>query len=321
MRKLQANPTPQAFARTWTEDVLRPAVEKLSGTDGKLSKAEAANTSGLTGAAKLAADNMQDVFTATKARSSTSVATALKAGEKLALAAAKSVAGADGKLSAEDMKLLAKFNADFGFLLKSSPKVEQGVVSDLDSTVIPPEKNGVVPAPYPGIAALYRELEFGKSGTAGDVHYVTARSPDRVVTVPAYLDTHELPAGSIDTGISQLPWVAQPEKVRDISRLFEANPGQKFVLFGDTLAKDPEVYREIAAKYPDQVTAVFIHKVNATVNPQRVEGQHLVENYAQAAAQLYKDGVFTKAAALRVMKSAQGEGLAITTDQMNALLA
>ncbi len=322
MPKLQANPTPQAFAQAWTQDVLRPALEKLAGPDGKLSKAEAANAPALTGAAKFAADNVLDVFTATKAKGSTAVTTALKAGEKLALAAAKSVAGSDGKLSKADMQLLAKFSADFGFLLKpSTTKVEQGVISDLDSTVIPPAKNGLTPAPYPGIAALYQELELGNGGTVGDVHYVTARSPDRVVTVPDYLDTHHLPAGTIDTGTSQLPWVAQPEKVRDISRVFEANPDQKFLLFGDTLARDPEVYREIAAKYPDQVTAVFIHKVNATVKPERVAGQHLVENYAQAAAQLYKDGVFTRAAALRVMKAAQSEGLAITWAEMNQLLA
>ncbi|MBS1154023.1 MAG: hypothetical protein H6Q89_5721 [Myxococcaceae bacterium] len=300
--KLQANPTPKAFAAAWSKEVLRPALEKLAGVDGRLTKSEVRVTTSLTGAAKFAADNVLDVFTATKVKSSTSVATALKAGERLALAAAKSAAGADGKLSAADMDTLAKFTADFGFLVTAqNQNLEIGVVSDLDSTVIPPEQNGLMPAPYPGVAALYNELDTGSGGSAGDVRYVTARSPDRVTGIPDYLNTHHLPSGTIDTGTSQLPWVSQPEKVRDISRIFEANPDQKFVLFGDTRHKDPEVYKEIAAKYPNQVTAIFINKV-------------------EAAAQLLKDGVFTEAAARRVMVAAKAEGLAITTAQIETLI-
>jgi hypothetical protein len=319
--KLQLNPTPAAFARAWTQEVLKPALEKLAGSDGKLTKAEASGTSALTGAAKFAADNALDVFTATKVKNSTSVATALKAGEKLALAAAKSAAGSDGKLSVADMDTLTKFKADFGFLVTpQNENREIGVVSDLDSTVIPPEKNGVKPAPYAGVAALYNELELGSGGAAGDVHYVTARSPDRVIDIPDYLAENHLPAGTLDTGISQLPWVTQPEKVKDISAIFEANPDQKFVLFGDTKARDPEVYKEIVAKYPNQVTAIFINKVNATVKPGRTDGMHLITNYAEAAAQLLKQGVFTEAAARRVMVAAKAEGLEITTAQIEKLI-
>jgi hypothetical protein len=319
--KLQLNPTPKAFAQAWTAEVLKPALEKLAGADGRLTKAEAGNTSALTGAAKFAADNALDVFTATKVKTSTAVATALKAGERLALAAAKGAAGSDGKLSAADMDTLAKFSADFGFLLKAqNENREIGIVSDLDSTVIPPEKNGVAPAPYAGVAALYNELDTGSGKAAGDVRYVTARSPDRVIDIPDYLETHHLPAGPIDTGTSQLPWISQPEKVRDISRIFEANPDQKFVLFGDTKHKDPEVYKEIAAKYPNQVSAIFINKVNTTVKPERVAGMHLISNYAEAAAQLLKDGTFTEAAARRVMNAAKDEGLAITAAQIETLI-
>lgn len=319
--RLQPNPTPQAFAKAWRDEVLKPAVERLAGADGRLSKAEAAGAASVTGAARFAADNVLDVFAATKVKGSTSVATALKAGETLVLAAAKAAAGADGTLSAAEMDTLITLRADFDYLRSArNENREIGVVSDLDSTIIPPEKNGVAPAPYPGIASLLSELDTGNGGIAGDVRYVTARSPDRVVDVPDYLKTHDLPEGTIDTGISQLPWVTQPEKVRDISRIFEANPDQKFVLFGDTKARDPEVYREIAAKYPNQVSAIFINKANKTVNPERVAGMNLVTNYAQAAAALLKAGVLDEAAARRVMNAAKKDGLEITAAQIDALV-
>jgi hypothetical protein len=194
---------------------------------------------------------------------------------------------------------------------------EIGIVSDIDKTVLPPETSAGMPPPYPGIAALLTTLE---GSAAGDVHYVTARTPEAVVAIPDWMAMHGVPPGSIDTGISGQPWIAQPEKVRDITRLFEASPEQAFVLFGDTSHRDPEVYEEIRAKYPARVSAIFIHKVNATVPPARVEGMHLVSNYAQAAALAFGDDLLTEAQARAVMQRAKQQGLAITEAEIDALL-
>ncbi|MBK6685453.1 MAG: App1 family protein [Deltaproteobacteria bacterium] len=188
-------------------------------------------------------------------------------------------------------------------------RTEPGIVSDLDKTIIPEHDEGLPPAAYAGVAALMRELELGRNGAAGDMYYVTARTPARVEGVPAWLDDHGLPGGPIATGTSTVPWVAQREKVKDITEIFRANPGQRFVLFGDTSHRDPEVYRQIQRDFPEQVHAVFIHKVNERVAPERVEGQRLIENYAVAAAQLYGLGLFTEAQARRVITAARQEGL------------
>jgi|GEM_PF-2267465 len=197
---------------------------------------------------------------------------------------------------------------------------ETGIISDIDKTVMPPEVGGKLAKAYPGVAALFAEIEFAGNGKAGDTHYVTARDPERAEEVPAWLKSNKLPRGGIETGTSSLPWVSEPEKVRDITRLLEANPDQKFILFGDSSHRDPEVYKKILAAFPDQVASIVIHKVTKTVPAARVKDMHLVENYAEAAARLYKDGLLEKPAALRVMKAAQAQGLEITTAQMNALL-
>jgi hypothetical protein len=193
-----------------------------------------------------------------------------------------------------------------------APRTEVGIISDLDKTVILPDDSMV-----PGSAALMTELEGAE---LGDMHYVTARTADRAAEMPEWLDENGLPLGTLDTGVSGIPWVAQAEKVKDISTHFDANPDQHFVLFGDSSHRDPEAYREIIDKYPGRVTAAFIHKVN-NINPTRVEGLRLVDNYAQAAAQLFEIGVFSEAQARRVMDSAQVDGLNITDAQIDALIA
>jgi phosphatidate phosphatase APP1 len=200
-------------------------------------------------------------------------------------------------------------------------KGELAVVSDLDDTVIPKAKVDLSVAPFPGVRALYDVLEHRRKGKDGDVYYVTARTPDRIADVPAYLERHAMPAGAIATGKSTLPWVAQPEKVKDIEAILAKTKKQSFVLFGDSSHRDPEVYKEVIAKHPDRVVAAFIHKVNKTVSPDRVKGLHLVESYAEAAGILYRLGALTKTEARGVMKAARDEGLAITDDEMNALLA
>ena len=200
---------------------------------------------------------------------------------------------------------------------------ELGVVSDLDKTVIPPEGDLELPeAPYPGVTTLYAILEHGSDGTGepGDFTYVTARTPDRVVDVPAWLEEKGLPAATIETGVSGVPWIAQEEKVNDISRVFEASPQQSFVLFGDTSHRDPEAYKEILARFPDQFRVGLIHMVNMTVSEHRLEGLYLHHNYAEAAAILVGEGVITEQDARRVYEDAVEEGLELSEEDFQALL-
>jgi len=197
---------------------------------------------------------------------------------------------------------------------------EVGIVSDLDKTVVPPAEPDLSVAPYPGVAMLYQMLESHGGGAPGDMYYVTAREPASVTEIPEYLEQHGVPTGPIETGVSGLPWVAQPEKVSDVSGILDATGAQRFVLFGDSSHVDPEVYTAIMAAYPGRIIAGFIHKVTGTVSPDRVEGLHLHESYAEVAALLYGYQVLTRDEALSVMLAAQSEGLAITSAEMEALL-
>lgn len=216
-------------------------------------------------------------------------------------------------------RILAYAEAE-GHLAGCAVAGELGLISDLDKTVIPHADPDLSLPPYPGVTALYELLELRQGGGAGDVYYVTARTPDGVTDIPAYLETHGVPSGPIETGVSGVPWVAQTEKIADCSRILDDTGEQRFILFGDSSHRDPEVYKAIVAAYPDRILAGFIHKVNATVAPHRVEGLHLHQSYAEVAAILYGLGALTRDEARAVMESARDEGLAITDETIQALL-
>jgi Phosphatidate phosphatase APP1, catalytic domain len=192
-----------------------------------------------------------------------------------------------------------------------------GIISDLDKTVVPPADPDLSEAPYPGVTRLYQILEGKHEGD--DTYYVTARQPESVTEIPDYLQAHGVPVGPIETGVSGVPWVAEPEKVADVSGILDTTE-EPFVLFGDSSHRDPEVYQTIRELYPERIIAGFIHKVNATVSDHRVEGLHLHESYAEVAAILYGYEVLTADEALEVMHAAQQEGLEISTEEMQALL-
>ncbi len=193
--------------------------------------------------------------------------------------------------------------------MPASPR-EVGILSDLDKTIIPPSGSfhDFPEAPYPGMAELLNILEFGDgSGAAGDVNFVTARQPDMVTSVPAWFEEQGIPLGPIHTGISGVPFIAKDEKVRDITSVFEANPEQTFVMFGDSSHVDPDAYRIIQERFDAQVEVAFIHNVKV-IDPARLEGLILIENYAEAACELMRIGRLTEDEARMVVAAVVAGG-------------
>lgn len=324
-------PKAPAFVAAWLEEIFKPAAVLAAGKDGRLSENEAQRAAAATqGPLSLSGEALQAMRAAT-GQVRPSLAKLRATAEALLTASAQEAAGPDGKLSYADARKLLP-GAEKGYLalrgkLSSEPAApgaatKLGVISDIDKTVLPEHgTNEPLPAPYPGVTVLYQQLELAKDQELDATWYVTARDPERVTEIPAWFAEHGLPSLGIDTGVGTAPWIAEPEKVKDCLKVLDANPDRKFILFGDTSHRDPEVYRKVRALRPEQVEAIVIHKVNATVAPSRVEGMYLITNYAEAAAELHHAGLLTKTAARKVFASARAEGLALTLAEGDALLA
>jgi phosphatidate phosphatase APP1 len=60
-------------------------------------------------------------------------------------------------------------------------------------------------------------------------------------------------------------------KASEIEKLLIAFPGRRFLLFGDSGQRDPEVYGHIARQFPHQVLGVFIREVEESPAAERYE--------------------------------------------------
>jgi len=67
--------------------------------------------------------------------------------------------------------------------------------------------------------------------------------------------------------------------VSQISEIMQRFPERKFILVGDSGEKDPEVYREIKKKFPNQVQEIKIRDVvnDREKNKSRLEGMTIIE--------------------------------------------
>ena len=67
-------------------------------------------------------------------------------------------------------------------------------------------------------------------------------------------------------------------KVEQISLIMERFPRRQFILVGDSGEKDPEVYRAIQAKFPEQVQEIWIRDIvdGRKRNTDRLAGMHII---------------------------------------------
>ncbi len=119
----------------------------------------------------------------------------------------------------------------------------------------------------PGMAETYQA--WAQQGAA--FHYVSGSPWQLYEPLDAFLHENGFPPGSFsmrtfrikDSTFFDLFRSAESYKVLAIDGLFQAWPQRRFVLVGDSGEKDPEVYAEMAQRYPGQVVAILIRNVTA----------------------------------------------------------
>lgn len=176
------------------------------------------------------------------------------------------------------------------------------VISDIDDTVkiteIPAGSRNVVRNTFfkgysaaPGMAELYSEWdgaafhyvsgspwqlyrplsEFLFQGAGlpeGTLHMKTVTKNLR--SISTWRNLHELVSNELLT---------YEQKIEQISLIFTHFPEREFILVGDSGERDPEVYRAILERFPDQVREIMIRDVinDRELNPGRLEGFTIIE--------------------------------------------
>lgn len=156
-----------------------------------------------------------------------------------------------------------------------------GVISDLDDTVVMTGVtrfsqmlatvvfgNAHTRLPFPGVGALYRALVAGPGGDAANPVFYVSSSPWNLFDILwTFLEYRRIPAGPIflrDWGLHILRAGHGTHKLGAIGQLMQTFGELPFVLVGDSGERDPEIYREVARRFPGRVLAVYIRDVTDT---------------------------------------------------------
>lgn len=206
-----------------------------------------------------------------------------------------------------------------GSVLVPSSTARFGVISDLDDTVIRSNvtnkarmlitlalSNARTRKPFQGVAAFYRALHAGASGSEGNPIFYVSKSPwNLYVPLVEFLANQNIPRGPLllrDYGRHLLRPHGDHKK-NSISRILSTYPGLKFVLIGDSGEQDPEIYSEVVRRWPERVRVIYIRSVSR--DPSRLAAiDRLAEEVRPTGCQLVlaPDSEFAAA-------HAAGEGL------------
>ncbi|GEM08971.1 actin patch protein [Rhodotorula toruloides] len=201
--------------------------------------------------------------------------------------AAASVGGGGGYAQA---KPTAEDEVELGVAIQGEGGAGGGVrvVSDVDDTIKWTEvlkgtktifRNVFVRELYeirvPGMASWYKQMQ-----TLGcHFHYVSNSPWELWPVVRSFLVMAGFPGGSCtlkeyggaSSALAKL-WEEPGQRKRaNVEAILKEFPESQFLLIGDSGEQDLELYRSLAAQYPQNVLAIFIRDVTTPFTPQRSE--------------------------------------------------
>lgn len=153
-----------------------------------------------------------------------------------------------------------------------------GIISDLDDTVIQTDvlhlismarntflQNSRTRLPFSGVAGFYRALQLGTNKTYNPIYYVSSSPWNLYDLLLDFFTVREIPIGTMFLRNFGFPEVYdeshQTHKLRVIEQLLMTYPQLPFVLIGDSGQLDPEIYAQIAERYPQRIQVIYIRDV------------------------------------------------------------
>ncbi|MEP6766561.1 MAG: phosphatase domain-containing protein [Gemmatimonadaceae bacterium] len=154
------------------------------------------------------------------------------------------------------------------------------IVSDLDDTTMDTQSTRAFEVvrkvlfaapqkrlPVEGVADLYTKLRRGTNGEGDNpICYISSGAWNLYDHIIDYLDFHELPKGAIylnDWGSRRRAFhtVGHAHKSTHVSQLLSRFSSTPFLLIGDDIMEDPELYAAIAINNPKRISAIWIRVV------------------------------------------------------------
>lgn len=195
-------------------------------------------------------------------------------------------------------RIIQQKNSFKGKILIPSTKADYGVITDIDDTIL---HTGVVSrlkwkvlyntvfktaksrSPLKGASAFYNQLHQGKIlENANPIFYVSHSPWNLYRYLDLFLRQNDFPKGpillrSFQSIFRRKSVGDKPQKQIEILNILETYPDLRFILIGDSGERDADIYKEIAALFPDRILAIYLRSVNHKRKMIRVKG--LFDNY------------------------------------------
>jgi len=179
-----------------------------------------------------------------------------------------------------------------------------GVISDLDDTVLTTNVtnkikmfltvallNEYTRMPFKGVAAFYKALQKGATGSENNpIFYVSSSPWNLYPLLTEFLKIQDIPLGPLflkDFGNHTLfsSGEHKSHKINNIESVLNTYPHLPFVLIGDSGEQDPEIYSEIVRRYPQRIKVVYIRNIN--LKPERIASiDKLIDEIKDTGCQL-----------------------------------
>lgn len=152
-----------------------------------------------------------------------------------------------------------------------------------------------------GTPELYQILDKKSDGNIdGDIYYLSCSPVNLYPRIEGFLRFNNFPLGSID--LKKLGFREEDDslfeqvkyKTKKIKTLLETYPNKKFLCFGDSGEKDPEIYKQIDKEFPGRILGIYINNVtNENKNSPRFQGTVLTNNTIEAGIDLFQKNLIT----------------------------
>jgi phosphatidate phosphatase APP1 len=158
---------------------------------------------------------------------------------------------------------------------------EYGIISDIDDTIVKTTATNLLAMsrntlfhnahtrlPFAGVAEFYKALQLGRNGKRNNPFFYVSSSPWNLYDLLIdFMDLNKIPEGPLllrDFGLETGKAVSSDHmghKFGEISGILKTYPHLNFVLIGDSGQEDPAIYKEVVAKFPNRILAVYIRDV------------------------------------------------------------